>query len=171
MAREIAIGDPVRLGFGGAYEVLYLGSNGFERVDDVMHVWATISSTYEISLYPHATRQWYENDQLYVSSQGDVSVHKQGLRDLIFCIPSLLDERSHRPSRNPEFFALNPRPKYFCIHNRVEMDGRRRAASLTMRGDSIDQFLDISVDAGRISYSLKEYYRTTLRELRQANFR
>lgn len=98
-----------------------------------------------------------------------MSEHKQGMRDLVFAIPSLVDERP-RPSRNAKFFVLNPRPNYFCIHHLFEIDGSRRNASLTMRADSIDQFLDISVDAGRISYSLKEYYWTSLREMRQANF-
>ena len=37
MMQEVETGEPTRTAFGGAYEVLYRGPAGFERVDDVLH--------------------------------------------------------------------------------------------------------------------------------------
>jgi hypothetical protein len=63
LAREIVTKDTIWNGFSGAYEVLYQGPKGFERVDDVMHAFASVNlNTMEIGHYPHALRQWYEGD-------------------------------------------------------------------------------------------------------------
>jgi hypothetical protein len=95
-AREIVTGEPLRLAFGGAYEVLYLSPNGFERVDDVMHAFALVkvSTNIDVSHYSFVMRQWYENDQLCVFSQVTETGASQGLESAGFAIPSILVSES-----------------------------------------------------------------------------
>lgn len=64
MAQEIITGAPVRASFGGGYEVFFAGEQGFERVDDVIHIFRAVkvwaSNHIEIGDYPRVIRQWYD---------------------------------------------------------------------------------------------------------------
>jgi hypothetical protein len=72
MAQEFITGAPVRASFGGAYEIFYASEDGFQRVDDVMHIFRFVNAlpSRKVEIYqgPHVTRQWYDGSQLCIGS-------------------------------------------------------------------------------------------------------
>ena len=163
MAREIVTGQTYRSQFGGAYEILYRGLNGFERVDDVMHAFALVkvSTTIEISHYSYVSRQWYENEQLCITSQVTDVGQQQGLGYLGVAVPGILGEKV-QSARTTEF--LLTRPNYLCIHHLFEIEGKEVSHTLTMRADAIDQFFSFSEDGSRVTFEGKATYSTLLHE-------
>jgi hypothetical protein len=166
MAREVVTGETLRSHFGASYEVLYRGPSGYERVDDVMHFFALakVSSSFdniEIQHYPHATRQWYEGDQLYVASFSTPDAERQGLGFQGFAIPSVLDE-PREPIRTVESFAN--RPNYLCAHHIFDIAGKRYPSVLTMRGDAIDQHFTIAQRGNEIRIDHTVSYAALLHE-------
>lgn len=144
MAREILTSEPIEFQFGGAYEVLYCGQKGFERLDEVMHIFALVTvldSTYEISHYSHATRQWYEGDQLYIVSYSTPSAHQQGMELKGFAIPDIL---GHKVPSARTVESLSVRPNYMCIHHIFEANGGCTASVMTIPSDAIDRMFRFS---------------------------
>ena len=162
-AREIVTGEPLRAAFGGAYEVLYLSPNGFERVDDVMHAFALVkvSTNIDVSHYSFVMRQWYENDQLCVFSQVTETGGSQGLESAGFAIPSILGIKQ-KSIKTVEFLAT--RPQYLSIHHLFEIDEKTVPSPLILKGDSIDEFFNFGGDGRRISFEPKDIYYKCLRK-------
>lgn len=162
-AREIVTSEPQRFSFGGGYEVLYQGPNGFVRVDDVMHAFALVrvSTNIEISHYSFVMRQWYENDQFCIFSQVTESGGNQGLASAGFAIPNILGIR-HKYVKTVEFLAT--RPRYLSMHHLFEVDGRTVPSTLTLKDDSIDEFFNFSNYGRCISYEAKDIYYKHLSE-------
>jgi len=156
-AREIVTGEPLRAAFGGAYEVLYLSPNGFERVDDVMHAFALVkvSTNIHVSHYSFVMRQWYENDQFCVFSQVTETGGSQGLESAGFAIPSILGIKQ-QSVKTVEFLAT--RPRYLSIHHLFEIDGKTVPYTLTLKGDSVEEFFNFGGDCQRISFEAKDSY-------------
>jgi hypothetical protein len=145
MMREIVTGEPTQAAFGAAYEVLYRGPTGFERVDDVLHCFASAkvySDRIEITHYPHVTRQWYEGNQLCIASLSTPEVHQQGIEFMAFAIPSIIGPVTGESVRTLE--SLAERPNYMCVHHLFEIEGQWIPSVLTMRGEAIDQMFKLS---------------------------
>ena len=162
LAREIITKDTIFSGFGGAYEVLYQGPGGFERVDDVMHALARINlKTMEIGHYSHPLRQWYEGDQLCVASASSPDIHRQGVEFGRFEIPDILGQPS--PSTRT-VDTLATAPKYFCIHYIFETEGRFLPSTIVMRGDAIEQNFTLSLNGRELTFVPTAAYTALIRE-------
>jgi len=146
MARELGPAvEPIQAGFGGAYEILYHGLHGFQRVDDVMHLFTSVQITADVGrvhLYPHVTRQWYEGDQLCIASYSTREAHQQGIESTVISVPSLLATATRQSTRTGD--SLCTRPNYVCIHHLLGREGRLIPLVLTIRGDTIDSYFSIS---------------------------
>lgn len=163
MAREAVTGEPVQASFGGAYEVLYLGQKGFERVDDVMHFFTTVNVTtknIDISMSPIHTRQWYEGDQMLIASFSTPEAHQQGLEFKAFGIPSVLKEMAGS-IRTYEW--LVSQPKYLCIHHLFKIEGRRFPSVMTIRGTAIDEMFRISRTENKWKFEPTDAYKERVR--------
>jgi hypothetical protein len=71
MSREILTGEPIRSGFGGAYEVLYCDVGEFQKIDNLMHVFIRIdvgNTKPQFQVWSHVIRQWYDEERLCVAS-------------------------------------------------------------------------------------------------------
>jgi len=83
LAYEINTAQPILSQFGGGYEVFYSDQHSFHRVDDIMHFFVlvrrTATTNFHLSHYSHATRQWYEQDRLYIASFATPVGTEQGL--------------------------------------------------------------------------------------------
>ena len=159
MAQEGVTGEPIREKFGGAYEVLYCGPKGFERVDEVMHVFAlarVLQTDIEILHYPHVTRQWYESDQLVIASFSTPHAHQQGLEFMAFAIPSVLGQKA--PTART-IASLASRPNYMCIHHLFEIEGEHVPSTMVLRGDAIDQMFKLSQVGDRLVFEATDDYR------------
>ena len=156
-AREIVTGEPRRFAFGGAYEVLYRGPNGFERVDDVMHAFALVkvSTNIDVSHYSFVMRQWYENDQFCIFSQVTETGGGQGLESAGFAIPSILGIK-RQSVKTVAFLAT--RPRYLSMHHLFEIDGGAVPSTLTLKADSIEEFFTFGNDGQRVSYEPRDIY-------------
>ena len=57
--REIAFGQTVQSQFGGAFELLLPGPDGFRRIDDVMHIFVErdVGPPHKVNVYPHEGRR------------------------------------------------------------------------------------------------------------------
>jgi hypothetical protein len=164
MVREVVTGEPIHAQFGGAYEVLYRGPNGFERVDEVMHMFALVKvlpNDTEIYHYPHATRQWYEGDQLCIASFSTRKVHQQGIEFRVFAIPGVLGQKT--PSTRT-LASLELRPNYLCIHHIFEIEGANFPSVMTLRGEAFDQMFKLSKAGDELTFEATEAYRTLVRE-------
>jgi hypothetical protein len=164
MAREINTGEPLHAQFGGSYEVLYRGPNGFERVDDALHVFALAKvqeHNIEISHYPHAMRQWYEGNQLCVASFSTPEVSGQGLGYRAFAIPAVLDD-ARGISRSIDSFAT--RPQYMCVHHLFDFAGRQVPSTMTMRADAIDQHFKLVREDTELRFDFTDAYAKLLHE-------
>jgi hypothetical protein len=117
LAQEIITGQPLRAAFGSGYEVIFRGQSGFDRVDDILHVFALVrvlGSRLEIEHYPHAIRQWYEGNQLFIGSFVTPEAALQGFGYHSFAIPGVLEE-PREAERSLD--SLAERPKYMCMHH------------------------------------------------------
>ena len=164
MAREIATGETWRSAFGAGYEVLYRGTVGFERVDDVLHIFSLVQvsdADVEILYYPHALRQWYEGDQLCMGSFVTPHAAQQGLEYRAFAIPSIYEEPKE-PSRSLD--TLAERPNYMCIHHLFDVAGKEIPTTLIMRGSAIDDFLIMSRPNFGLQFEPTQKYRDLLRK-------
>ncbi len=149
MMQEIVTGGPTQDAFGGAYEMLYHGPTGFERVNDVLHCF-TLARVYvdriDIIHYPHVTRQWYEHNQLCIASLSTPEAHEQGIEFMMFGIPSIIEPGHTRAERPLE--SLAERPAYMCIHHLFDIGGQLFPSVMTMRGEAVDQMFKMSLRNG-----------------------
>lgn len=165
LAQEIATGAPFHSLFGGAYEVLYRGLNGFERVDDVLYIFAlakVVPDAIVISHYHHVIRQWYEDDQLCVASMSSPEAHRQGVEFRGFAIPSVLGTKTTQSIRTLE--SLAERPKYMCVFHVLEIEGETISFVMTSKGDAIDQMFQISREGGMLVWNATNAYTELLFE-------
>jgi hypothetical protein len=165
MMREVETGEPIRAAFGAAYEVLYRGPTGFERVDDVLHCFVAArvySDRIEITHHPHVTRQWYESDQLCIASLSTPEVHQQGMEFMAFAIPSITKPETGKSVRTLE--GLAERPNYMCINHIFEIEGRKVPSVMTMRGDAIDRFFRMSWESNTLTFEYMPAYAESLHD-------
>jgi hypothetical protein len=168
MAQEFITGAPVRALFGGAYEILYhAGDEGFNRVDDVIHIFrfVRVLSEDKIEIYqgPHVTRQWYDGSQLCVASLSNPDAVEQQLESIGFPVASILEE-PRQFTRSVE--ALSVPPKYMCIHHIFDFGEKQIPCSMTIKGpDTIDQHFKLTGDgsAARLEHTVE--YETKVREM------
>jgi hypothetical protein len=156
--------SPLRAAFGSGYEVIFRGQNGFERVDDVLHVFALVrvlGSRLEIEHYPYAIRQWYEGNQLFIGSFVTPEAALQGLGYHSFVIPSVLEE-PRDTERSVD--SLRERPKYMCMHHVFLTPGGWIPSTLTMRGDGIDEMFLIHQNGSEIKFEHTASYEERLRQ-------
>jgi hypothetical protein len=141
MAQEMITGAPVRTLFSGAYEILYHATNeGFNRVDDVMHIFrfVRVLSDDKIEIYqgPHVTRQWYDGSQLCVVSLSSPVAVEQQLESIGFPVASILEEPKQF-TRSVEDLSMPP--KYMCVHHIFDFGEKQIPCSMTLKGpDTID---------------------------------
>jgi hypothetical protein len=167
MAQEIVTGAPVRASFGGAYEILYAGKEGFERVDDVIHIFRFVkvwsSDKIEIHQGPHVTRQWYDGDQLCVASLSNPDAVQQGLGLRGFAVPSILEEPKEF-TRSVESLAMPP--KYMCIHHLFDLGEKQIPCPMTLGGpDVIDQYFKLTSDGAEVRLEHTVEYETRVAQL------
>ena len=168
MAQEMITGAPVRALFGGAYEILYHASNeGFNRVDDVMHIFrfVRVLSEDKIEIYqgPHVTRQWYDGSQLCVASLSSPGAVEQQLGSIGFPVASILDEPKQF-TRSVEDLSMPP--KYMCVHHIFDFGEKQIPCSMTLKGpDTIDLHFMLKGDgsAARLEHTVE--YETKVREM------
>jgi hypothetical protein len=168
MAQEMITGAPVRALFGGAYEILYhAGDEGFNRVDDVMHIFRVVrvlsEDKIEIHQGPHVTRQWYDGSQLCVASLSSPIAVEQQLVSVGFPVADILEEPKSF-TRSVE--ALSVPPKYMSIHHIFDFGEKQVPCSMTIKGpDTIDQLFKLTGDgsAARLEHTVE--YETKVREM------
>jgi hypothetical protein len=165
LTKEISTGETIDSNFGAGYEIFYRGVRGFERVDDVMQLFSQITvddkSNFEVSHYPHPTRQWYEEDRLYIASLSSTDAAQEGLTSKGFVVPSVLGEEV-QPVRLAADLAT--RPKYMCIHVQFQSQGREIQSTLTFRGEIIDRYIRFFWEGSTIRYEFTPEYIEMLRE-------
>jgi hypothetical protein len=66
----------------------------------------------QVSHYPHAIRQWYEEDRLYFASLSSTDAAQEGLTAKAYVVPGVLGQEL-QPRRSPE--ELGTRPKNICV--------------------------------------------------------
>jgi hypothetical protein len=162
LAREITTGETIYCPFGpfgGGYEVLYRHRHKFQRIDDVLHVFTRIVVTNDgycenFSIYPHQIRQWYEDDRLYLASLSLTDEGQHGLESEIFVVPSVLGEEIP-PTLTPDF---TKRPRYMCVHQEFEFQGRKIPSNLTLRGESIDKYFILGKASTDIRFEFTSSY-------------
>lgn len=167
MAQEFITSAPVRASFGGAYEILYAGEKGFERVDDVIHIFRAIkvssSDKIEIHQGPHVTRQWYDGQQLCAASLSNPDAEQQQLGSRALSVPSILEEPKQF-TRSVESLAMPP--KYMCIHHLFELGEKQIPCSMTLRGpDAIDQHFKLTSDGSEVRLEHTLEYETSVLQL------
>jgi hypothetical protein len=168
MAQEMITGAPVRSLFGGAYEILYHASNeGFNRVDDVMHIFrfVRVLSEDKIEIYqgPHVTRQWYDGSQLCVASLSSPDAVEQQLGSVGFPVATILEEPKQF-TRSVEDLSMPP--KYMCVHHIFDFGEKQIPCSMTLKGpDTIDRHFMLKGDgsAARLEHTVE--YETKVREM------
>jgi hypothetical protein len=165
LTKEISTGETIDSNFGAAYEMLYRGVRGFERVDDLMQFFSQITvdnkGNFKVSHYPHPTRQWYEEDRLYIASLSSTDAAREGLSSKGFVVPSVLGEEV-QPIRPGADFAT--RPKYLCVHQQFQFQARIIPSTSTFRGDVIDRYLKLFWEGSTIRYEFTPEYIEMLRE-------
>ena len=97
LTQEIATGQTIYSGFGAGYEILYRRDvRVFERIDDVMRLFAQVKVNDEgvltIGFYPHVTRQWYEEDRLYIASMAYIDAAEEGFGAKGYIVTGVLGE-------------------------------------------------------------------------------
>lgn len=115
LAREIYLNETILSQFGGGFELLVPGPEGYQCVDDIMHIFVTkrVDDPSDTRPYPHVIRQWYEGDRLYINSMSSQEAEAAGHGRLLYCIRDILSER-HESSL---LESLPLRPNYVCIHH------------------------------------------------------
>lgn len=160
MAQEFITGAPLRASFGGAYEIFCTGKEGFERVDDIMHMfrWVKARCADEIEIYqgPHVTRQWYEGSQLCVASLSNPDA-------VGFSVPSILEEPKQF-IKNVEGLAMPP--KYMCIHHWMNLGEKQISCPMTLRGpDEIDKYFKLTTNGSEVRLEHTTEYETLVRQM------
>jgi len=169
MAQEFITGAPVRGSFGAAYEIFYAAEEGFERVDDVMHIFrfvkACSSDKIEIIQGPHVTRQWYDGSQLCVASLSNPDAVQQQRDTVVFSVPNILEEP--KPfTRSVESLAMAP--KYMCIHHLIDLGEKPISCPMTLRGrDAIDQHFKLTSNGSEVRLEHTVEYETLVRQMVQ----
>jgi hypothetical protein len=137
LARETYLNQTILSQFGGGFELLVPSPKGYQRIDDIMHIFvdkdvADLSTT---RFYPHVIRQWYEEDRLYIESMSSVEAEATGLGSRLYCVHDILAEPEESSLR--EFLPL--RPNYVCIHHRFLEEARTHPAVLVLKKETIDR--------------------------------
>jgi hypothetical protein len=167
MAQEIVTGAPVRAAFGGAYEILHAGEEGFERVDDVMHIFRLVKvwSSEKVEIYqgPHVIRQWYDGPQLCIASLSNPEAEQQQLGLRGFAVPSILEEPKQF-IKNVESLAMPP--KYMCIHHWMNLGEKQISCPMTLRGpDEIDKYFKLTTNGSEVRLEHTTEYETLVRQM------
>jgi hypothetical protein len=152
MTNEFFDGEPIRALFGGAYEILYAGEEGFQRVDDLMHIFRLVqvasSNQVRIIQGPHVIRQWYSGSQLCIGSLSSPDAEQQKLGPVGFSVPDILEEPK-KFIRSLEELAMTP--KYMCIHHLFDFGKKQISCPMTMSGsDLIEQHFKITSDRSEV---------------------
>jgi len=159
VTREITTSETIYSGFGGGYEIFYRDVRGFGRVDDVMRFFIQVKSDNEgalqVAIYPHATRQWYEGDRLYIVSLSSRDAAQEGFGSVGYIVPSILGEELE-PRRSTEELAT--RPKYLCIYQQFQFREMQIPSTLALRGDTIDRYFKIAKDGDGIRWGVTSMY-------------
>ncbi len=165
LTREIATGETILSGFGAGYEILYRADGGFARAHDAMHVFTQVKEgnegTLQVSHYPHCTRQWYEEDRLYIASLSSPDAAQEGLGSKTYVVPGVLGSKL-QPRRPAEDLAT--RPKYMCIHQQFHFRGSIISSTLTLWGDEIDKYFKIVNDGDNVVWWFTSVYAEKLHE-------
>jgi hypothetical protein len=137
LAREIYLNQTILAQFGAGFELLVPGPNGYQRIDDIMHIFVTkdVDNLSNARPYPHVIRQWYEEDRLYIDSMSSLEAEAAGLGTRLYCVPDILVER-----QEPSLRGLLPlRPNYVCIHHLFVNEARTRPVVLVLKKETIDR--------------------------------
>lgn len=167
LAQEIWSGAPIDSLFGGAYEVIIGGEKGFEKADDIVHLFASVSESspgnIDVVAYPHLYRQWYEGDSLMVSSMSTPELTADGLGERHFEIPSILSEKRGGIGRQLSDFGN--RPNYICVSHRFERQGRSTFTSLVVLGKEMEKFLTFELVEGNLHVKFSSEYRSVIAQM------
>jgi hypothetical protein len=161
MAQEFVTGAPVRASFGGAYEILYAGEEGFVRVDDVIHIFRLVKvwSSDKIEIYPgpHVIRQWYDGSQLCIASLSNPDAEQQQLGSRGFPVPGILEEPKQF-ARSVESLAMQP--QYMCVHHLFDLGEKQISYPMTLRRDAIDQHFKLTSNGSEVRLEHTAEYET-----------
>ena len=164
MMLEVETGEPTRAAFGAAYEVLYRGPTGFERVDDVLHCFVKVYlDGINFIHHPHVTRQWYKGDQLCIASLSTPEAHQQGIEFMAFAIPHIMRRATSKSVRTLK--SLAERPNYMCVNHIFEFEGRKKSSVMTGRGEAIDRLFKLSCVGDILTFEYTTAYAEVLHEL------
>jgi hypothetical protein len=153
--------EPTYSSFGATYEVLYRGEHGFARVDDLLHLF-TITEMSEdddvqrVLLYPHAIRQWYEGNRLYIDSMSHPEAVNQGFASMRFVAPSILDDQPEdemQAARLPE--SLAALPKYTCVSREFRRGPAIIRSKQLLSRESASRYFEIVEQNGLLAYACK----------------
>jgi hypothetical protein len=160
LAHEVSTFETLHAAFGAAYEVLYRGANGFERVDDAMHFVTRAKickNATELSHHPRALRQWYEGDELYVASfSTDAHQH--------MVVHPVLDVLGEPNQHKRTVESLATRPNYICIRHLFEFEGKQVPSSCVLKGEMIDRYFELSWDGSGVIFCYTAVYQAFLDE-------
>ena len=159
LAQEIHTGTPMDDAFGGAFEVIVRGPDGYQRLDDIVHAFTDVMvdgrRNIHVEPHPQVMRQWYEDDCLYVTTLVAPEIAAQGLPGRNFRAPSLLglDRDFNRPLE-----TFRDRPRYFCLHHLIRHDGKETPATLILKGEEIGEAITFEHLPDRFTMSFTAKY-------------
>ena len=170
MAYEFLDGGPIRALFGGAYEILYVGEKGFQRVDDVMHIFRLVqvvsSNQIKIIQGHHVIRQWYSGSQLCIGSLSSPDAEQQQLGNMGISVPDILEEPKQFIRSVEELAVI---PKYMCIHHLFDFGKNQITCPMTIQGsDLIERHFKITSDRSQVRLAhTAEYEERVLQQAKQ----
>jgi len=156
VAREMIAPEPITANFGGAYEVIAPTAEGFFRIDDVWDMFVDVNvddlGGFILQLLPTWTRQWYQEDCLYVLSGTTKRFEDMGtVKTGGFVIPGILCESA---SACPEA-QLPPQaaPNYLCLHVMYRYRTLRTAQRMVLPGSG---YINFTASGHRIDWELTD---------------
>jgi hypothetical protein len=137
LAREIHLNQTILSQFGAGFELLVPGPNGYQYIDDIMHIFVTkrVDDLSDTRFHPHVIRQWYEEDRLYIESMSSLDVATAGHGGILYCVPDILSEPREPSLRK----SLLLRPNYVCIHHLFLDQAGGHPAVLVLKKETIDR--------------------------------
>jgi hypothetical protein len=134
LGREIYSGDTFRANFGGGFELSCLSADGFRRLDKIIHMFVRVTTdedNIKVNPYPHITKQWYEEDSLFVLSLATMDAEPGGTRGMV--LPSMFSNTIPQPA-----LIDGPlKPDFLCVHHWLPGE-EGNSHILTYSGDSLD---------------------------------
>jgi hypothetical protein len=158
LARELYFGDTFKANFGGAFEVIYLTQNGFQRLDNIQHVFLTVDTLdgkTNVQISPYVIKQWYRGDCLCILSTAPV---EEGQRSVLgYVVPSVLSEELP----DPQLDDMPLKPNYLCLHHKFLSHGASKSNIMAFSGKDVD-VVELKRDGSLMRLDLTPRYFQTL---------